>query len=56
MRSIVAVGTTAVYFSNYLEKYPEFSFYTLSHTQAEFKIPIFTELERYEEPIKGLKK
>ena len=56
MRSIIAVGETAVYFTNYLEKYPDFSFYTLNHTSAEFKVPIYSEMERYEQPLKGLKK
>ena len=56
MRSIVAVGDVALNFANYLQKYPEFSIYTFAHTGAEFKIPVFKDIERYEDNIKGLKK
>ena len=56
MKSVIAIGTTAVHFGNFLESYPEYTLYSFDHTDAEFNIPVFSDIERYEEPLKGLKK
>ena len=54
MKSIISIGSPALFFANYLADYPEYNMYSFDHTKAEFKIPVFTEVERYEEPLAGL--
>jgi len=56
MKSVITIGTPAVHFGNFLESYPEYAIYSFNHTHAEFKVPIFSDVKRYEEPLKGLKK
>ena len=56
MKSIITIGTPAVYFGNFLESYPEYTLYSFNHTHAEFKVPVFADVERYEESLTGLKK
>tara|TARA_R110002020_G_scaffold88000_6_gene216478 strand:- start:702 stop:1553 length:852 start_codon:yes stop_codon:yes gene_type:complete len=56
MKSVVAIGTPAVHFGNFLKSYPEYTVYSFNHTGAEFNVPVFSDIERYEEPLKGLKK
>lgn len=55
MKSIVAIGEQAFYFADSLSSYPEYNIYSFANTKAEFKLPVFTQAERYEEPIDGLK-
>lgn len=54
MRSIVAIGESAYHFAEFLSPFPEYSVYTLGNKEEEFKIPVFTKAERYEDPIDGL--
>ena len=56
MKSVITIGTPAVHFGNFLESYPEYTLYSFNHTHAEFKVPIFSDVKRYEESLKGLKK
>jgi len=56
MKSIITIGTAAVHFGDFLESYPEYTFYSFNHTHAEFKVPVFSDVKRYEEPLPGLKK
>jgi hypothetical protein len=56
MKSVFAIGTPAVHFGNFLKSYSEYTIYSFNHTGAEFNVPIFSDIERYEEPLKGLKK
>ena len=56
MKSVITIGTAAVHFGNFLESYPEYTLYSFNHTGAEFSVPIFSDIERYEDPIRGLKK
>jgi len=51
MKSVITIGTTAVHFGNFLESYPEYTLYSFNHTHAEFKVPVFTDVKRYEEPL-----
>ena len=56
MKSVITIGTPAGHFGSFLESYPEYALYSFNHMGAEFNIPIFADIERYEEPLKGLKK
>ena len=56
MRSLVAIGEKATLFAESLKGYPEYTSYCFRHGQQEdcFNVPVFTNSERYEEPLKGL--
>jgi hypothetical protein len=56
MKSVITIGTPAVHFGNFLESYPEYTLYSFNHTHAEFKVPVFSNVERYEDSLTGLKK
>jgi len=56
MKSVITIGTSAVHFGDFLESYPEYTLYSFNHTHAEFKVPVFADVKRYEEPLVGLKK
>ena len=56
MKSVITIGTPAVHFGDFLESYPEYTLYSFNHTRAEFKVPVFSDVKRYEEPLAGLKK
>jgi hypothetical protein len=56
MRSIVSIGESALLFAEFLASYPEYNTYTIGHSGSEFKVPIFSDPERYDEPINGLRR
>tara|TARA_R110000851_G_scaffold16567_2_gene53838 strand:+ start:27173 stop:28030 length:858 start_codon:yes stop_codon:yes gene_type:complete len=56
MKSVITIGKPAVYFGDFLGTYPEYTLYSFNHTNAEFRVPIFSAAERYEDPLTGLDK
>ena len=56
MRSIVSIGESALLFAEFLASYPEYNTYTIGHSGSEFKVPIFSDPERYDKPINGLRR
>ena len=55
MRSIVSIGETGALFAEFLAKYSEYNTYTIGHAGTEYKVPIFSSPERYDEPLEGMK-
>ena len=56
MRSLIAIGAKATLFVEALKEYPEYTSYCFQHGHREdcFNIPVFSNSERYEEPLYGL--
>jgi len=56
MRSLIAIGEKATLFAESLKDYPEYTSYCFRHGHKEdcFSVPVFSEAQRYEEPLVDL--
>ena len=56
MRSLIAIGEKATLFVESLKDYPEYTSYCFRHGAKGdcFSVPVFSNAERYEEPLEGL--